>query len=98
MFENSWFILCFVPLTPFKNSKFIRSISCEGNLLSILESSFICKYRFCVFELVSTSVCAAESLNKIEAPFVMVLSRHVCDGHLDDLDTGVCDLVLRDNL
>ena len=85
-------------MTPFKNSKSIRSISCEGNLLSILESPFICKSLFRVFELVSTSVCVAESPNKIEAPFEMVLSRHVCVVYLDDLDTGVCDIVLRDNL
>jgi hypothetical protein len=43
-------------------------------------------------------VCVAESLNKIEAPFVMLLSRHVCVVYLDDLDTGVCDIVLRDDL
>jgi hypothetical protein len=42
MFDNGWFILCFVPMTSFKNSKSIRTISCEGNLLSILESVNLC--------------------------------------------------------
>lgn len=53
---------------------------------------------FCVFGFVSTSVCIAESLKTMEDPFVMVLPRLVCLVYLDDLDTVVCDIPLRNNL